>query len=361
MNIKNIFTVLISVLILFLVSGCFLKKKDDNLETRSIAQIHVDDGVPVKTMIIKKQKFTAALRYNATVTGIAESSASSLIKDSVEKVLFKVGDYVEKDTVVIKFPLNNPAANYYQAKAAHENSKQTFKRIEELYKTKGVSRQDYDNAKTGYEVAKANWDNVNKMVNVTAPISGYITRLDVRATENVSAGDHLFTIANYDKLTGKIWILEKDITKVKKGIPAEATWEGNTIKGTITQIDLSLNSSKQAFGAYVEFDNKEHKLMCGVNADINIFVYENDSAIVVDKKYLLGNGNGSGNGNGKSEGTYVYLCQNENTPVKRAVKAGWLSGEKTEIIQGLREGETLITEGCRMITETSKIRVVTGE
>ncbi|MCL2705567.1 MAG: efflux RND transporter periplasmic adaptor subunit [Spirochaetaceae bacterium] len=351
MHINKFLLLSTCVTIFFLISACSAKKYDENLETRSITQIHEDEGVPVKTMEIKKQEFAVALKYTATVTGITESSATSLIKDSVEKVLFKVGDFVEKDTVIIKFPLNNPSANYYQAKAAHENSRETFKRIEQLYKSKGVSRQDYDNAKTGYDVAKANWDNVNKMVNVTAPISGYITRLDVRVSENVSSGDHLFTVTNYDKLTGKVWILEKDISKVKKGLNAEAIWEGNTIKGKTTQIDLSLNPSRQAFGAFIEFDNKEHTIMSGVNADINLFAYENKSAIAIEKKYLLSD----------NEGSYVYIIGHENTPIKRLVKTGWQSGEKIEITHGLAEGDTLITEGSKFITDSVKIRVVAGE
>ena len=351
MHIKKLLMTLTLVIIVFIISGCFVKKQVENLETRSIAQIHEDEGIPVKTTVIKKHKFEVALKYNATVNGITESSAMALIKDSVEKVYFKVGDFVKQDTIVVKFPSNNPSANYYQAKAAYENSKQTFKRIEQLYKSKGVSRQDYDNAKTGYDVATANWNNVNKMINVTAPISGYITRLDVRTSENVSSGDHLFTITNYDKLIGQIWILEKDISKVKKDLNAEATWEGNTITGKVTQIDLSLNPSKQAFGAFIEFDNKEHNIMSGVNADINLFAYENSTAISIEKKYLLADNND----------TYVYILENGTTPVKRLVKTGWLSGENIEITNGLREGDTLITEGCKFITESNKIRVITGE
>ena len=351
MNIKKITIASTLIIIFLLILGCSAKTYDGNLETRSIVQIQEDEGIPVTVIQVKKEKFAVALKYNATVTGIAESSATALIKDSVEKVLFDVGDFVNKDTVVIKFPLNNPSANYYQAKAAFENSKETFKRIEQLYKSKGVSRQDYDNAKTGYDVATANWDNVNKMVNVTAPISGYITRLDVKVSDNVSSGDHLFTIANYDKLTAKIWVLEKDISKVKKGFNAEANWAGNTIQGTVTQLDLSLNPSRQAFCAFLEFDNKEHTIMSGVNADINLFVYENNSAIVVDKKYLLGN----------SEGSYVYVLGPENAPEKKAVKTGWQTGEKIEVLQGLNEGDALITEGSRIIADSSKIRIITGE
>jgi len=350
MHIKKTFSTLIFVMIFFLISGCSGRGKED-LETRSISQIHADEGVPVKTMNIKREPFAVALRYNATVNGITESSASAMIKDSIDQVLFKVGDFVNKDAVVVRFPFNNPAANFFQARAAYENSRNTFNRIDQLFKSRGVSQQDYDNAKTGYDVAKANWDNVNKMVNVTAPISGYITRLDVRVSDNVNPGDNLFTVTNYDKLIGQIWILERDIARVRSGLNAEAVWEGNTITGKVTQVDRALNPSRQAFGAFVEFDNTEHKILSGVKVDINIFVYENNSAIVIERKYLLES----------NEGNFVYIAGSQGTPIKRLARTGWQSGERIEIIQGLHEDDTLITEGSRFITESSRIRVVAGE
>jgi len=350
MHIKKILSALIFVMIFFLLQGCS-GRGDDNLETRSISQIHADEGIPVRVTNIKNEAFTVTLRYSAAVNGITESSASAMIKDSVDQILFRVGDFVNKDAVVVRFPLNNPAANFFQARAAYENSRSTFNRIEQLFRSRGVSQQDYDNAKTGYDVARANWDNVNKMVNVTAPISGYITRLDVRVSDNVNPGDHLFTVTNYDKLIGQVWILERDIARVRSGLNAEATWEGNTIQGKVTQVDRALNPSRQAFGAFIEFDNTEHKILSGVTADINIFAYENSSAIVVERRHLLEN----------NEGNYVYIVGSEITPSRRLVRTGWQSGERVEIIQGLQEGDTLITEGSRFITESSRIRVVAGE
>lgn len=350
MRVKLIFLIL--AIIIF--SSCGKKAATDSegnaLESRSILQIHNDEGVPVKVSEIKKENFSVVLKYSATVTGINESSASATVSDTVEKVLFKVGDFVEKNTVIIRFPQNNLSANYFQAKAAYENSLETFRRIEQLYKSKGVSRQDFDNVRTAFNVARANWDNVNKMVNVTAPIKGYITRLDVRESENVKPGDHLFTIANYDKLTTKVWIQEKEIQKIKSGMNASAEWEGNKINGKVTQIDLSLNPSRQAFGAFVEFDNSSRKIMSGVNAEINIFIYENNAAIVVDKKYIT---------ESESE-KYVYTVS-DNVPVKKEIKTGWQNGEKTEIVQGLKQGDIIVTEGTKLITDSSKLKIITGE
>ena len=334
----------------FALSGCAAKKTDENLETRSMAQIHEEEGIPVAVQPVKRGRFSVALQYTSTVTGITESSASAAIGDAVEKIFFNVGDYVEKDTVILKFPSDNAAANYFQAKAAYENSLETYKRIEQLYNSKGVSTQDFDNAKTGYDVARANWDTVNNMINVKAPISGYITRLDVRETENVESGDPLFTIGNFDRLKARVWISERDISKIRSGMNADAFWEDYRISGKVVQTDLSLNPEKQAFGAIVEFDNSGHRFKSGITAKINIYVYENNSAVTVNSKYLME----------KGEEKYVFIASGD-TAVKRTVKTGEQDGQLVEIRQGLSTGDLLITEGSRILTESSRIRVTAGE
>ena len=350
MLIKKIATAGAVILIAAALTGCAAKKSDTTIETRSMSQIHAEEGIPVSVAPVKKEYFSVSLQFTAPVTGISESTASASIDDNVDKIFYKVGDFVEKDTVIVKFPYDNPAANYFQSKAAYENSLDSFKRIEQLYNSKGVSRQDYDNAKTGYDVAKANWDAVNNMVNVKAPISGYITRLDVRESENVESGTVLFTIGNNDRLKARLWVSEKDIAKVRSGMNASAIWEGYEINGKIVQTDLSLNPEKQAFGAIAEFDNSSRKFKSGVTAKINIYVYENSAAFTVNSKYLMESGGER----------YLYIATGD-TAVKREVKIGERSGQTVEIKSGLNTGDLIITEGSRFLAESGKIRIVAGE
>lgn len=350
MLIKKFLTACTLVLVISMIAGCAAKKPEESMETRSMAQIHEEEGVPVSVIPAGKGAFSVSLQYTAPVTGISESTASASIDDNVDKILYRVGDFVEKDTVIVKFPYDNPAANYFQSKASYVNSLDSFKRIEQLYNSKGVSRQDYDNAKTGYDVAKANWDAVNNMVNVKAPISGYITRLDVRESENVESGTVLFTIGNNDRLKARLWVSEKDIAKVRSGMNASAIWEGYEIKGKIVQTDLSLNPEKQAFGAIAEFDNSGRQFKSGVTAKINIYIYENSAAFTVNSKYLIESGGI----------TYLYIADGD-TAVKREVKTGERSGQTVEIKSGLNTGDLIITEGSRFLTESGKIRIVAGE
>ena len=332
-----------------LLTGC-TKKDTSEINTKSMAQIYNEEGTPVNVLTIKTGSFQAQLFYDSTLTGKYESTASAKISDSVESVKYYVGDHVEKDAVVVTFPKDNPSTSYYQAKTAYENAEATFKRMSKLYEAKGISRQDYDNAKAAYDNAKANWNNVNEMVNVKAPISGILTRLEVQKTDNVKAGDVLFAITDATLLKGKVWIQDRDISKMEKGKKATATWEGRTIEGKITQLDLSLNPDKQAFGALIEFDNSKGEVPSGVNAKVSIVSYEKTNTLILERKNIVFDG----------EKTYVFLASGDKA-VRTEIKLGESFGNQVEIKSGLKPGDRLITSGNKNISDGKFIRIINQE
>ena len=64
----------------------------------------------------------------------------------------KVGDGVKRDQVIVFFSQEN--TTYQQAKIQVENAVTSFSRMEKLYWESGVSKQDYDNARTQLSVAR---------------------------------------------------------------------------------------------------------------------------------------------------------------------------------------------------------------
>jgi len=326
------------------------EKEKEKINKKSMSQLQTEAGIPVSTRILNADTFQYLLTFNANVSGVSESIVTAKISDYVEDVLFSVGDTVQKDDVIIKFPKNNLSANYYQIKTAYENATATFKRMAALYEAKGISRQDYDNIKTQYEVATANWKNVNECINVPAPISGKITRISVRKTENVSSDDVLFAISDLSKLKCQVWIQEKDISKVNVGNGALAIWEGKTIEGRIVQLDLALNSDMQAFGAWVEFDNIDNVIPSGVNARIQLVPYENKNAIVLQRKEII-----------YSEDTpYVFVVSGDKA-VKKAIETGLNYKNDVEVVSGLSFGDILISKGNKSVEDGSFVKVINQE
>ena len=337
----------ISTLLIITASTFLFSCGQEQVESRNMEQIYKEEGVPVKTVMVEPRMFETELSYHAVLSGIEESSAYAMVGDKVEKILVNVGDYVQKDQVLMTFPTDNPGAQYAQAKVAFDNAKMAYERVENLFKTGGISQQELDNAKAGYDVAAANWDAVQQSVQVRAPISGYVTKVNVRESDNVRRDDELFTISKTNKLKAKVWVSESEIQQVKKGLPAQAVWNDSTITGKVVQVDMAMNQQVQAFGAVIEFENRKNCITCGVTADVIIKTYKNPNAFVVERKNILND----------QDGSYVFMVNSGNAK-KRSVKLGKQEGIEIELLEGLEPGDELIVEGQLLLEQDSKVKII---
>ncbi|MDX1700192.1 MAG: efflux RND transporter periplasmic adaptor subunit [Melioribacteraceae bacterium] len=327
----------------FLFSSC----SEEKIESKNMEQIYAEEGVPVRIQKVESKNFERELTFNTTLSGIRESNANAMIGGRIEKVLVSVGDFVKKDQIIVEFPTNNPSTQYYQVKSAYENAKNTYERYTKLYEVGGISAQDLDNIKTQYEVSKANWESTRKKVKVLAPISGYVTKVAVKESDNVAKDALLATIADLRKLKASIQISEDEINDIKVGTNLSASWQGQKIEGKVTQVDMAMDPITQSFNAYAEFNNQAQKIKTGVTADITVSGGSGDEAITVNRKNLLRDG----------DQYYVFVI-NEDKAIRKNVQVGRRSGLYTEILEGLNENDLLIVEGQMFLENNTKVKII---
>jgi len=340
---RSILLVAILICALLVVSSC----SREQMEAKNLEQIYKEEGIPVRIRTIETQTFQQELSFHSVLSGIMESSVFALIDDEVEKVHVRVGDYVEKDKVLLSFPTDNPTTRYYQAKVAFENAQKAHERMQNLYNDGGISRQELDNASAAFEVAKADWEAVKQTVEVKAPISGYITKVNVREADSVHRDDELFTISRTDRMKAIAWISEKEISDIRKGMLAYATWNGQRVEGKVVQVDLAMNQDERAFQAVIELSNPGKSLKPGTTVEINIVTYSSPETIVVERKDLLKD----------NESSFVYVL-NQGTAEKRLIKTGRHHDLDVEIIEGLNPGDELIIEGQLLLDQGAKVKVI---
>jgi len=320
---------------------------DRDAEAKNMEQIYNENGVPVSVREISLTPFTIERVYDAVLNGYEESCGYAAIADKVEKILYKIGDQVEKDAVVVQFPSDNPSAQYQQAEAAYKNAEAFYRRMEKMFEAGGISQQDLDNARTQYEVALASWDASKQSISVRAPIGGIITSIDVEETNDVNPGDRLFTVARINKMKAEIWIQEEHIGEFRPGLPASAQWHGVNVTGSVKRVDMAMDNERKAFRGVIAFDNPGLKLSSGVMAEITVETYQDDSAIIVDRKDIITNG----------ADTYIFVAQGGKA-VKRQVKTGMEKGLTVEVVSGIQPGEMLITEGLQLLGDGRKIKII---
>jgi len=315
--------------------------------TRSIDEIHRDEGLPVEVRSVEPTAFRTYMSFTASVSGAAESTASSMLADEVGTILYNVGDFVERDTPVVLFPPDNPSLNWEQTRVGFESARTAFERVERLYQDDGISQQAYDDARTQFEVARANWQTVQDMARVKAPITGYITRIHVFESDNVNPGDSLFTVSDYDRLKATVWLTDRQIHRVSVGSPARAVGQDQEIAGEVVQVDLAMDESRKAFAVRLRFENPRRIIQSGVTTTIEIETYRNDQAVILRQNEVIET----------TAGTYVYLVRDDRA-VRAPVVIDHRQGRFVEIASGLDQGQEVIVSGIELVGEGMPVRIV---
>ncbi len=332
------------VLVTLLASSCI---REEPVSVRSVEQAYREEGIPVRTRQLSYEEFSTFSRYTARVEGETESRGSASVASTVEEVLFSVGDYVEKGEVIVRLPRDTPSANFFQSQAAYTAAKDAFERVEKLYESKGISRQSYDEAKTLFEVQNANLNMVNELLEVEAPVSGYLTELTARSGMNVYPGSPLFTVSEYSRLRAVVSVGSDVIGSIREGSRAVVSWQGNRLSGSVEQVALSMSQQRNAFEVTLVFDNRDLMIPPGVNGEIFIEHEYTEQALVLKRSELLKDVNG------------WYLYVNEDGYARRRdVEVASRQGLSYRITEGLKPGESIITEGVQLLKENALLNVL---
>lgn len=339
---KRIYLIL-ALGILMMFSACGKKQE----EAKSLDQLHDELGIPVRAKEMMPTHFEQYLRYNATMNGIEETTAQAMLSDVVTEIKVKIGDRVNKDDVIITFPQNSPSAQYQQAKTAFESIEAIHDRMSRLKDQGAISQQDFDNVDTQYKVAKANLASSEQMIFVRAPISGVVTNIMVNTSDRTYPGQDLFTVRSTDGYKATIMIPESEISRIKKGATVRATWGDVSINGRVTAIAMAMDPMRKAFRVEATFPGFRRDLNFGVTAELGMLVESKKDVFVLDRQNIIRQ-------NGEH---YVWIA--DGTAAKKVKVSTGLSDLLCyEITEGLTEGDMVITEGLRSLTEGAKIRII---
>lgn len=313
---------------------------------KGMEQIQKEEGLPVTIATVTKGNFNTGLTYTATLKGIKESIETAKVGDKIEKINVSVGSVVKQGDVIVEFPENNPALQFEQAKAALEITKKTFKRMEELLKAGEISQQQYDQVETEYVVAKRNFGQLNQILNIQAPISGTIISLPFREGDMPKMGDVIFTVSQMGRMVTNVFVTDKEMPFIKKGMNAEVDWNGKKFSGRVRNIDLAMDHRTRAFPVEIEINNPNKELKSGMIVNISIQTSNNDEAIVVPKQFIKNDNNSN----------FVYVLNND-TAQMRIVETGQTSGNDIQIISGLKEGDKIISCCMNALKDGTKVKV----
>lgn len=336
--------------------------------------VHLDEdarkSVGIRAVPIQKQKLGASLVATAVVRPVADMLAHVSPKVGGKVVAIKAvqGSEVKQGEALVvldSIDVGNAAADYLKAKASLEVGKVNFDREEELFKRNATRGADFYEAKGQFIRSQAEyqatrgklillgwpkerveglkWDDPEGLSKVTiyAPVDGEVIDKHATLGEVVTPETNLFTITNLSSVWVSIDLYQKDVRKVHKDQPVEATcdsYPGRVFKGRVTYVGKVLVEETRTLEARVELDNKAGLLKPGMYVTANIADNEDEHAkemIAVPLSSIQRVG----------EVPVVFVSKAPGVYERRGVTVGQRYGDWQEILVGLEAGEMVVTEG----------------
>jgi membrane fusion protein, heavy metal efflux system len=180
-------------------------------------------------------------------------------------------------------------------------------------------------------------EDVNPMVPVLAPENGVIVERLVNVGELVDPSKPLFTIGDFHSVWLKADVFEKEIPKVQLGEPIQLmvdSFPDKIFHGRIDYIANQIDSDTRTLQVRAEVHNDQLLLRPKMFARMKILVKQ-QRLLAIPYSAVQDARNCK----------VVYVPTGTDTFEERKVKLGSQSGDFVEVLEGLRPGERVVTEG----------------
>jgi HlyD family secretion protein len=344
-----------------------------------------------QTATITRGPITQAVTATGTLNPVVNVQVGSQVSGNIAKLFVdfnsqvKAGQVVAQiDPALFQATVTQAEGDLANAQAALELAKVNAKRTQELFTKKTSSEADVDQAIANLHQAEANvkikqgaLDKAKADLDhctITSPIDGVVISRSVDVGQTVAASLQapvIFAIANdLTKMQIDANVAEADVGVVKVDQNVDFTVDAfpmQTFQGKVVQVRNAPITVQNVvtYDTVIGVSNPDLKLKPGMTANVAIIVAHKDDVLQIKNAALRyrppdatpvetkrtstsrpgrpGGGRSSAGQEGRTERTVYVLPSGASRPQPVQVKTGISDGITTEVIEGLKEGDRVVT------------------
>ena len=339
--------------------------------------------VPVRGVVVRLETVERWLSVTGNLLPIRQSRVSSKIAGRVAAVFVDDGDRVRKGDVLFELDksdlllackeardsLNAAEARLKAARIRLSTARRDFERVKRLHQRKVIAQEQFDKAQDAYKAAKAGVQIAESAVlvardaleiaqhklkecTVRAPIDGYVAKRYVNLGETVTPLSVAPCVVLIDASECKVEASVGDSYQamVRNGQEVRVRVDGipdRVITGHVAYVGKTIDPVTRTFTVRVVVPNPDGKLRPGALARLKVLLARRRNVVAVPNGCIM-----------RRAGRHIVFVAASGKAVARRVKLG-LEGERlTEITEGLKPGETVITEGTEALEDGSPVELL---
>ncbi len=404
-------TIIVLVILAVAGLGAFraaqvISAKKEDPKKGMMGQVPLVDVAPVTQGLIEEKIIrTGDIAPNAQVT------IFSKVQGWVGKINVREGDLVKTGQVLVTLDSREAEAAVAQAQASLEagrarlkqvqaTSEETvqsqiqqtkanmelaqadLKRAQELQEKNFIARQQLDEARMKYNVAKANYDlalnsirqktwendialaeaqvnqakatlefNKAQLANliILSPMNGGITKRYVDPGTMVKDTTPILTLMDFTEMKMVVNVIEREFIYLQKGQPVKITvtaFPDRVFTGRIEVITPALELQSRTAEIQISIPNPDFVLKPGMFGRAEVILRSNPQAVLVPIQSLFT----------EVDKDFVFVLK-ENKTFRRAVRKGVVRDTVVEILQGVSPGEQVVTAGHLSLKDGTQVRL----
>ncbi|NOR23646.1 MAG: efflux RND transporter periplasmic adaptor subunit [Desulforhopalus sp.] len=337
MKLKHLSSMLIIIALTAFLPSC------DKDETRPQKSTQILPAARVSVDKVIKRIAANQLEVVGTVQSAQRAEISSKLTGNI--ITFKVilGSRVKQGELLAEISAGEISAQVQQAKAQLMQTKRNLAREENLLKKNATTPQTVKSLQDSARIAEAAYKEAMTMLDysrITAPFSGIITKKLGNVGDLATPGKPLLYIEEENKLQVLADIPEAMILRIKQGdrLSVSIPSVDLTIEGVVAEVSPIADPSSRS--APIKLDiTPDSRLRPGQFARVTLAMEQAETLTIPASSMIQF---------GQMEQVFVV---HNNKAILRLIRSGTRIDDHVEILSGLSEGETVITQGNRNLLD----------
>lgn len=349
--------IIITLVVVATLVGIWLvlnnNKKNNDAKTAIVSE--GSGAVSVRVASVEKKAVDLDFSANGTFIPGTEINFLSENAGRVNRIMVDEGDRVRKGQVLAIIDAEILNTDRETAEAALQNAIRDEARYSSSFSTGGVTQQQLDQARLAVKNARLRLQSASRRVsdaNIKAPINGIVNKRFIEVGAFVTAqGTQLFELVDVSKLKLRVNVNENQVANLNVGDAVQIksnVFPADSFTGKITFIAAKADNTLN-FPIEIEVANSQsNKLKAGMYGTA-IFKFPNQAPTITIPRGSFINSVSS---------NQIFVLENGNKAAVRKVVTGRIIGDQVEVLDGVKEGETVIVSGQINLVNGSPVTVI---
>jgi membrane fusion protein, multidrug efflux system len=306
----------------------------------------------VKAELATTMRFVERIEAVGTALANEQVTLAAPVTERIVRLNFDDGAFVTRGQTIAVLAAGQETAELSEAQARAREAQQQLARVEALRRRGFATKSNLDTQSALAAQARAQAQGARAQIGdrvVTAPFSGWVSLRNISAGAVVNAGAEIATISDVSSIKLDFPVPETVLSAIKPGQTIEAVsaaYPDQPFRGQIATIDPVIDPNTRAVTVRARLPNPDRKLKPGMLLTVTIETAPRMGLSVPELAVV-----------GEGDARFVYLVSPNGTVERTPVRTGLRSGGRIEILEGLRPGQKVVTEGVVKLSDDMKVRL----